>query len=85
MRTLLLSLGFLMGGVAVGQTASPSPQALAACDGRSEGAECTVTLEDGEHTGVCLRSPRDAAPTCMPKPLPPPPQQVPASVRHDGA
>jgi hypothetical protein len=65
--------------LALAQLATPSPEALAACAGRAEGASCTITFEDGEHQGICLKSPVHEAATCMPKPVPPPPVAVPAS------
>ena len=70
MKKIFLAL--LVGSVALAQSAPPSPEAVAACSGRTEGAGCTVTLDDGSHTGICLKSQRDDATSCMPKPVPPP-------------
>ena len=78
MKKLILAL-FLSAAVAFAQSAPPSPEALAACSGVAEGGGCTVKLEDGAHQGVCLKAPRDEAPSCMPKPVPMPVPAAPAS------
>ncbi|MBK7863472.1 MAG: hypothetical protein IPJ65_33695 [Archangiaceae bacterium] len=68
-----------MAGAALAQTAGPSAAALTACSGHAEGSECTVTLEDGAHVGVCLTAAKDATSSCMPRPVPPLPKSVPSS------
>lgn len=65
----------------------PPPEAFRACEGKSEGAECSVAFRGETLDGVCVAPPvdrrgpaseqNDAELFCMPKDLPPPPDGPP--------
>ena len=50
----------------------PPPEAFSACEGKSEGAECTVSFRERTLEGVCVAPESDSL-FCMPNDLPPPP------------
>jgi hypothetical protein len=50
----------------------PPPEAFSACEGKSEGAECSVSFRDQTRDGVCV-APADEPLFCMPNDMPPPP------------
>jgi hypothetical protein len=50
----------------------PPPEAFGACEGKDEGAECSVDFHGDTLAGVCVSPPDDAL-FCMPNDLPPPP------------
>ena len=50
----------------------PPPEAFSACEGKSEGAECTVSFHEHTLEGVCV-APQSDSLFCMPNDLPPPP------------
>jgi hypothetical protein len=50
----------------------PPPEAFSACQGKSEGAQCTVSFHDKTHDGVCVAPGKEEL-FCMPNDMPPPP------------
>ena len=56
----------------------PPPEALQACQGKSQGATCSVETPDGQTLGgKCDRPPNDSSKplACRPDNMPPPPQE----------
>ena len=51
----------------------PPPEAVAACSGIAEGAQCAVTLGGNTLDGVCRSGPHGEARACFPNKMPPPP------------
>lgn len=54
----------------------PPPEAFEACQGRSDGAECSVAFRGETLDGVCVAPPDDEL-FCLPNDLPPPPEGPP--------
>ena len=71
-----MSIPFLKALLLLWVTAVPIPDDHA-CDGKLVGAACRAQLSDGEHDGVCLAIPGEAALSCMPAPPPAPLQPSP--------
>ena len=77
MKRLFLAVSMIAAAAFAETSAGPSAESLAACSGRDVGAECTITFDDGAHAGTCMQAPRDEAPNCMPRPVPPAPVSPP--------
>jgi hypothetical protein len=60
-----------------GPPREPPPEAFSACEGKSDGDACTVSLRDREIRGVCATKPSGTRLFCRPTeppPLPPEPR-----------
>lgn len=90
--SLVLGLCLALSGQAVAEDATshrdhmpnrpgrrPPPEAFNACQGKSEGSECSVSFRDRTLEGVCVLAP-DEQLFCLPNDMPPPP----AGERPDG-
>lgn len=54
----------------------PPPEAFRACEGKAEGAECSVAFRGDTLEGVCV-APQSEELFCMPNDMPPPPDGPP--------
>jgi hypothetical protein len=58
----------------------PPPEAIAACNGKTEADGCAVKLPERSIEGTCRRGPNGETPlACVPKNLPPPPPPPPGA------
>lgn len=51
----------------------PPPEAFSACEGKQEGADCSVTFRDKTIEGVCVAPDKEEL-FCMPNDMPEPPR-----------